>query len=80
MNKTAKEMFEELGYSALDHSVTIDYYKDELQIRFWKTSKEIELFGGECKEFDLENFLYFNENYKLFIAINKQIEELGWNE
>ena len=77
---TAREMFEKLGYHKIEDAITIQYLRDDKhQIRFWKSSKQIELFGGYELELDLENNQYFTDNFELFIAINKQIEELGWD-
>ena len=77
----AKDMFELLGYKQfIEDAITIQYLRDDKhQIRFWKSGKQIELFGGYELEIDLENNQYFTDNFELFIAINKQIEELGWN-
>jgi len=87
MNKetTAKEMFEKLGYDrCYDSATAIEYCYGEKEsycvIRFWKNSKHIELFGGKYLDGDLDNYEYYENDYKLFIAINKQIEELGWYE
>lgn len=82
MNKTAKEMFEELGYyRCYNSATTLEYCFGEKEnycvIRFWKHSKHIELFGGKC--LGLDNYEFYENDYKLFVAINKQIEELGWN-
>ena len=76
---TAKEMFEKLEYHQIEDAITIQYLRDDKQqIIFWKRGKQIELFGGYELEIDLENNQYFTGNFELFIAINKQIEELGW--
>ena len=77
--KSAKEMFEELGYEynecyfeqKLDE---ITYSKDGKytpQIMFNLNHKVVEVYRQENKSstFDM----------KLLKAINKQIEELGWN-
>lgn len=88
---TAKEMFEKLGYKCLGGSdyIAIKYYKQEKQgeyysnydidITFYCTSKTVSVVANE----------YGKRSYKLAImdidmellqAINKQVEELGWNE
>lgn len=77
---TSKEMFEKLGYKHIEDSCVIEYYNDEFKVRFWKKSKHIELFGDEYLDGDLDNHLYYVADFRLFKAINKQIEELGWNE
>lgn len=74
----AKEMFEKLGYKKIEDACTIAYHWGDLQVRFWKNSKHIELFGKSTPDMNIENEEYFESNYTLFIAINKQIEELGW--
>lgn len=80
----AKEMFEKLGYKGIEVNNTIEYYTGEKEkykvIRFWKDSKHIELFGEYYTDGDLDNYEYYEDDYKLFNAINKQIEELGWLE
>ena len=77
---SAKEMFEKLGYKKIEDAMTIQYYWGDLQVRFWKTSKHIELFKKATPDMNIEDEEYYEDNYMLFIAINKQIEELGWNE
>lgn len=76
MNKSAKEMFEELGY---------DYFNNGLRI----TCQNYKI--SECKliDFDLkqkkmqladDSREIVELSYKEIKAINKQIEELGWNK
>lgn len=77
---TAKEMFEELGYKKYEDGCTLSYENNDYIVRFWKKSKRIELFGDKYFEGDLENHLYYVYDFRMFIAINKQVEELGWNE
>ena len=72
--KTAKEMFEELGYEKFENDSRITYEK----------------YNRECKmiEFDKERMeiTFADDNYcevvmidrKELQAINKQVEELGW--
>lgn len=73
---TAKEMFEELGYYKIEKNskgiklTMVAYYNDETAsvIEFW-TPKNIKI--------DIYNNEYLTvEHIK---AINKQIEELGWD-
>ena len=75
---SAKEMFEELGYKKIEDATVIAYHYEDLQVRFWKNSKYIELFGKSTPDMNIDNEEYFENDYKLFVAINKQIEELGW--
>ena len=77
---SAKEMFEKLGYKKIEDAMTIAYHYEDLQVRFWKNSKHIELFGKATPDMNIDDEEYFENDYKLFVAINKQVEELGWNE
>ena len=76
---TAEEMFKKLGYERpyyeKDHTIHYTkllyeseegYYKKFNSITFWKRNKIITLDG------------YFN--IEELQAINKQVEELGWNK
>ena len=56
---SAKEMFEELGYKKIEDSSAIQYLNDGQQLRFWKNSKYIEMFGGKNIEVDLDNTEYY---------------------
>lgn len=77
---TAKEMFEELGYEYDEcyFEDTLDeiYYQKKgeytPQIKFSLNHKVVRVYreGNKSSSFDI----------KLLRAINKQIEELGWNE
>lgn len=83
MNKSAKEMFEELGYKYdyiqnKNSEDTITYHKDNLHIQFNLISKLIVLQNDT-------SYIYYGTatffiNKDLLKAINKQIEELGWNK
>lgn len=82
---TAKEMFEKLDYHQIEDS--IDYrivYKRGIRprpnhnnsalpkkITFWKDLKSFDFEYGR-----LGSYLYLD----LLKAINKQVEELGWNK
>ena len=68
MNKSAKEMFEELGYDLVETTSYMMYYHNEendIYIWFYNNRKTIEI----VNEFTLD----------MLKAINKQVEELGWN-
>lgn len=76
--KSADEMFEELGYEKLDKRLlkNIIFTDGNKKIYFHKVHEKI-----KCVEYDKEekNFIegYFTtEELK---AINKKVEELGWN-
>lgn len=76
---TAKEMFEKLGYK---------YYEDDIYfLKYYKTyklshDKEIKFHKAD-KTFTVKDDNGINYrwiNLKELQAINKQIEELGWNK
>lgn len=84
----AKEMFEQLGYkldeqedyliywkNAKDQQINRYYRQNEIQIEFnlaYKTIEKRELFNTD----ENSNIITLRE----LKAINKQIEELGWNK
>ena len=83
MNKSAKEMFEELGYEYdyiqnKNSEDTITYHKDNLHIQFNLISKLI-VFQNDTS-YIYYGIATFFINKDLLKAINKQIEELGWNK
>lgn len=71
MIKTAKEMFKELGYLFYSDDETICYF-----------NKEFGRIGFHLYE---EEYTFFYDKNRIMIdgklrkAINKQVEELGWN-
>lgn len=73
--KTAKEMFEELGYKYTKYGNDIQYYKkfvySEIIIYFWDFKNEIEISSSKYITITID----INE----LQAINQQIKELGWN-
>ena len=79
MNKSAKEMFEELGYEIDDNSKLkgmaqcINY---QVIQPYGNIFKEI-TFYFDTKEIGWDNVMV---TMPLLKAINKQIEELGWNK
>lgn len=71
---TAKEMFEKLGYEyeeSYDKKL-IDYYK-----KYKGLDLEI-LFNKDAQKFSMTYVV--EVNIELLQAINKQVEELGWNK
>ena len=67
--KSARELFEELGYDLVETTSYMVYYYNEendIYIWFYNNSKTIEI----VNEFTLD----------ILKAINKQIEELGWKQ
>ena len=67
---TAKEMFEELGFNEEEDNRTIITYENRNSI-IWSY-----VYFYEDKTIELDTV----SNYKVYKAINKQIEELGWLE
>lgn len=80
----AKEMFEELWYELEDNNeFEIRYFNkcfisDTKYIIFDKANKVVNNFIVSDSPFEPARDLPLNTN--LLKAINKQIEELGWNE
>lgn len=78
---TAKEMFEKLGYKYIEHVEKlygdIQYNKQfefaEITIYFNNKNKEVE-FSSDVVD------IVINIDLEELKAINKQIEELGWND
>lgn len=69
VEETADEMFEELNLKKeIDNNRYEIYGNEESSIIFDKKKREIEI----------QNLRYFD--LKLIKAINKKVEELGWNE
>lgn len=82
----AKEMFENLGYELIEDGKTYLRYADYFD-------KEKKHMGGEMIDFDKKNKKFRltrkscqgNTHFKYgtleeLKAINRQVEELGWNE
>lgn len=66
---SAKEMFEELGYKyEFNNKYHIRYYNVEKDNYIW--------FDLQLKTLEISEYC----NLKELKAINKQIEELGWNK
>lgn len=67
--KSARELFEKLGYDLVETTpYMVCYYNEENEIYIWfyTNTKTIEI----VNEFTLD----------ILKAINKQVEELGWNK
>lgn len=72
-NKTAKQMFKDLGYKVNEQPCYLCYYTDNGEITFFHSSKTISKIGKK-------DYAYLRAiNMRELIAINKQIEELGWD-
>lgn len=70
MNKSAKEMFEELGYLCYSDDEAICFCNKEFgRISFYLYEEEYTFFSDETR---------IMIDSKLRKAINKQVEELGW--
>lgn len=98
MEKTAKEMFEELGYEILTEETSQDiprkswgggldarfeiiYKRDEELVLFYKDKSIATVQYGSGDDDDRIHYLsYGSKRLNLLQAINKQVEELGWNK
>ena len=96
--KSAREMFEELGYEivneetsqdiprkswggGLDDRFEIIYKRDEDLVLFEKDKSIATVQYGSGDDDDRIHYLsYGNSSLNLLQAINKQIEELGWDK
>lgn len=67
---TAKQMFKELGFEFSENKYGIYYWqiKDKFEISFDKLAKDVAWWYST------------RHNEEIIEAINKQIEELGWND
>lgn len=77
MNKSAKEMFEEIGYVKTNllsgNSINYEHKKYETGISFFGDERTIHIYplGHTYQD---SGFIGFED----LQAINKQVEELGW--
>lgn len=77
MNKSATEMFEELGWEQVKNNIEEISYQREIYTN--KYSDTISRYSHI--DFDLYTRMVYASNYltlEEIHAINKQIEELGW--
>lgn len=73
---SAREMFEELGYKKEEYVNQLIWKNNRQFIDFNKTSENLNIYMN-----GIRNWQGFQVNdFKLLRAINKQIEELGWND
>ena len=72
---TAKEMFEELGFNYFEYDNQIAY---EQEIRGYDDDTYYVGITFDLKYKDIKD-TYSEIDMKLLKAINKQVEELGWN-
>lgn len=79
---SAKEMFEKLEYELVyENEEVLRYRKNKwLDVEFWKVYEKIsgEKIRKYIKVSNVKNMPYFI-SIDLLQAINKQVEELGWN-
>ena len=71
----AKEMFEELGYEIYKGFCYIEYTKEKPINRYQYESYQIRFYENDKKV-----SIYQNLDLNELKAINKQIEELAWEE
>ncbi len=79
---SAKEMFEELGFKLVNNTPLLYQYDDGGYIRnieFISIFKQVRLSEWETYNNNESQGEYSIDMY-LLQAINKQIEELGWND
>ena len=73
---SAKDMFEKLGYG--------DYFNNGLRITYSNFDKECKMIEFDLKKKQLmladDSEEVFELSFEELQAINKQVEELGWNE
>ena len=78
---SAKEMFEkaDASYFENDERITIEFYnRNSDDYDFIEFDKQCKTLSVSIDQFNLKKY---NFDFKtLFKAINKQIEELGWNK
>lgn len=74
---SAKEMFKELGYKREENDYCIYYMNGYKTIEIWLNQKVI-----QCNEFVRMNTNYIPSDitFQELQAINKQVEELHWND
>ena len=74
--KTADEMFDELGYiKDINNDYEIEYRRSDIYINFDKTKKEF------SKGIEYDNYYGVKQiTMQELKAINKKVKELGWND
>ena len=72
---TAKEMFESLGYNYEKTAFEIFYFID-----YWETSDDMFYIGIHFNLDDKNFWSEVNIDVDELKAINKQVEELGWED
>lgn len=69
---SAKEMFEELGYKLREETNCLNCVKSYINKRYMNI-----IYFDSDKTIDVNSMII---TYDLLQAINKQVEELGWNK
>ncbi len=72
----AKDMFKKLGYKEIENNAEEITYESKMTIDDWEQEISSITFWLNEKVLDSDNYIDVN----LLQAINKQVEELGWNE
>ncbi len=80
---TAKKMFKKLRYKINKNKDKIEYSKS-IKLDDYESLDYVIIFNKNEKRIELDQFDFYEENYVLSLeelqAINKQVEELGWNK
>ena len=71
----AKEMFEELGFEYQENEINIKYYKE-----YTDCYDESYILEIDFRLIEKKIYSDFSIDMHLLKAINKQVEELGWND
>lgn len=81
--KNARELFEELGYKRLPkkYNKNMILYENEINIiGSVKPRKELKIIYFSLTDKRIQFSPYFKYSMQELNAINKQVEELGWND
>lgn len=73
---SAKEMFKKIGYKEIENNAEEITYEGKIKINDWERELSSITFWLNEKLLDFDNYI----DVKLLQAINKQVEELGWNK
>lgn len=81
-NLTAAEMFAKLGFKRKERKSYIRYEQitkclEVIRIEFWKRIKLVEPYIYDLTWEERKDYGFY---YEEFLAIQKQIEELGWDQ
>ena len=76
--KSAKEMFEELGYEWKETKEYVEYTKYYFKHWIFYSKSMIRIYKSPINSFDIFDEFGISIHQDLLQAINKQVEELGW--